>query len=105
MRRVIDVSEVLGEIETPDGLCDVCATATANYDEKAGKLIADLDAFLRTTDIRTSERKLSAEWLPKAQNLRESADFEEAAELARDIFHRWVHKVRESVPHLKTPQT
>src|SRR5687768_1736740 len=102
MRRVIDTSEVLGQVDTPQGECEVCAAATASYDEEAGKLLVDLEAFLRTTDLRSKEKRLSAEWLPKPVHLRESAGPEETGEMARDIFHRWARKVRETIPALKT---
>jgi hypothetical protein len=104
MRRIIDTTEVLGEVETPDGLFEVCAEAVALYDEEAGKLEVELDAFLRTTNIRVKEKKLSPDWLPKHVHVRESAAAEEAGDMARDIFHGWVRKVRESIPALKTHQ-
>ena len=104
MRRVIDTTEVLGEVENPDGFFDVCAEAVALYDEQSNKLEVELDAFLRATDIRIKEKKLSPDWLPKHVHVRESAAAEEAGDMARDIFHRWVRKVRKSLPALRTHQ-
>jgi hypothetical protein len=104
MRRIIDAIEVIGEVDAPEGACDVCASAQANYDDASAKLLVDLDAFLRTTDIRTREKRFSADWLPKHELVREGASPEEAGELARDIFHRWVRKVRQATPVLKTHQ-
>ena len=37
------------------------------------------------------------EWLPKPQEAREGVDPAEATDLARDLFHRWVGKVRAAV--------
>ena len=96
---------MLGEVETPDGTYDVCAEAVALYDEEASKLEVELDAFLRTTDIRIKEKRLCPDWMPKHVHVRESAVPEETGDLARDIFQRWVRKVRESIPALKTHQT
>lgn len=84
----------------PEGLCEVCAAADANYDEDAACLIVKLNAYLRTTDLLAKEKSFSAGWLPKPETLRESVGPEETVDLARDIFHRWVHKVREAAPTL-----
>ena len=56
MKRVIDISEVLGTMAMPEGLCEVCAAADATYDEDAARLIVKLNAYLRTTDLRAKER-------------------------------------------------
>ena len=100
MKRVIDTSEVLGAVDTPQGACEVCASAVANFDEDAERLLVNLDAFLRSTDLRAKEKRLAVNWLPKPETVHESVGPDEAAEVARDIFHRWVRKVREAVPAL-----
>jgi hypothetical protein len=102
MKRVIDTSEVLGTVEMPEGPCEICVSADAHYDESAARLIVHLDAFLRTTDLRTKERRLSADWLPKMENVTESAGPDDTVALAKDIFHRWVKKVREVAPSLRS---
>jgi hypothetical protein len=103
MKRVIDTSEVLGTVELPQGACEVCAAADACYDEDAARLVVNLDSFLRTTDLRAKERRLSAPWLPGKETVAESVGPDETVEMARDIFHRWVRKVRQAVPSLKSP--
>ena len=105
MKRVIDTTEVLGQVETADGKYDVCAEAVALYDEEATKLEVDLDAFLRTSDIRAKENKFSPDWLLKHAHVRESAALDETGDLAREIFQRWVRKVRDSIPALRTHST
>src|SRR5881394_3959079 len=100
MKRVIDTSEVLGSVQTIEGEREVCVSADANYDEDAGRLVIKLDAFLRNTDLVTKEKRFSAEWLPKPELVRESVGPDEKVEVAREIFHRWVRKVREAVPML-----
>ena len=87
-------------MDTPQGLCEVCAAAGANYDEEIACLSVKLDAFLRTTDLRTKEQRFAAGWLPKPETVRESVGPDETVEMARDIFHRWVRKVRETLPAL-----
>lgn len=103
MKRIIDTSEVLGTVELPAGPCEVCASALAAYDEEAGRVEVQLDAFLRTVDLLAPERRIAADWLPKAEIVRESADPDEAGALARDVFHRWVRKVRQAAPPLHPP--
>ena len=98
MKHVIDTSELLGVISTREGSREICATAEAQYTSDATQLEIWLDAFLRTTDLRTKESRSPAPWLPKSEIIRESIGPNEAAELARDIFHRWVRKVRDASP-------
>jgi len=100
MKRVIDTSEVLGAVDLPKGACEVCAAADANYDEATNHLVVRLTSFLRSTDIRVKEKQLSAKWLPKPETVTESSGPDETVEMAREIFHRWVRKVRESTPVL-----
>jgi hypothetical protein len=103
MKRVIDTSEVLGTLETPDGTCELCASADASYDDGAGRLIVRLESFLRTTTLRAKEKRVAANWLPKPETVTESTGPDDTVELARDIFHRWVKKVREAAPSLHRP--
>ncbi len=100
MKRVIDTSEVLGTVETPEGLREVCVSADANYDEDAGRLVMKLEAFLRNTDLVTKEKRFTTDWLPKPETVCESVGPDETVEMAREIFHRWVRKVREAAPKL-----
>ena len=103
MKRVLSTSEILGTVEAPAGVLEVCASAEANYDEQQHRLLIDLDARLRTTDIRKKEQQLSATWLPKPERVIESVDYDETSALARDVFHRWVRKVRQAAPALHKP--
>ena len=100
MKRIIDTSEVLGTVETPDGNREVCASAEAGFDEAAGRLVVKLEAFLRPTGLLVKERHFRAGWLPVNETLTESVGTEECHDMAREIFHRWVRKVREAAPQL-----
>ncbi len=100
MKRVIDTSEVLGTVEMSSGPYELCAAADANYDEEKRRLIVRLTSFLRTTDLRAKETKLSANWLPKPETVEESVGAEETLEVARDVFHRWVRALRGAAPSL-----
>jgi hypothetical protein len=100
MKRIIDTSEVLGAVDESDGTYEVCVSADANYDDTAGRLVVQLESFLRTTDLRSKEKHLSANWLPKSETITESVPPSEASEVARNIFHRWVRKVRAAAPSL-----
>lgn len=100
MKRISDIIEVVGPLETARGSCEVCASAEANYDEDAARLIVTLDAFLRTTDLLKKEERFQPGWLPPRETVRENVGPEETVELAREIFGRWVRKVRRAVPAL-----
>ena len=100
MKRVIDTSEIIGTVDTPDGACEVCASAAATYDDGAGRLVVRLETFLRTTNLRAKEKHVAANWLPKAETVTASVDPGETTEAARNIFHSWVRKVRQAAPSL-----
>jgi hypothetical protein len=100
MKRVIDTSEVLGTMDTANGTCEVCASADANYDDTAGRLVVRLESFLRTTDLRSKEKCIPANWLPKPETITESVAADETVDAARNIFQRWVRKVRQAAPSL-----
>lgn len=100
MKRVIDKSEVLGTVELPEGICEVCAAAEAGYDEAAARLVVNLDAFLRTTDLRRKERRMAADWLPRKETITEPLSRDECHAVAGEIFQRWVRRVREAAPAL-----
>jgi hypothetical protein len=100
MKRVIDTSEVLGRVEESEATCDLCASADACFDEDAGRLVVRLKSFLRTTDLLTKERQFRASWLPEDKMVSETVSLDDCDGVARDIFHRWVRKVREAAPQL-----
>jgi len=103
MNHVIDTSEVLGTIQLPEGECEVCASAGAGFDETAKRLVVQLEAFLRPRGLLVKERHFRADWLPANQSITESVDRDECGEVAREIFHRWVRKIREAAPPLHAP--
>jgi hypothetical protein len=98
MKRLISSSEIIGLITREDHEFEVCATGEANFDEGKSQLMVELDSFIRPVDLRAKEAHLPADWLPRKQTLKESVTQDEAVDLAKDIFHRWVGKVRQSVP-------
>ena len=87
-------------MEVPEGVGELCAAAQASFDEEAGRLTVKLEAFLRPTNLLVKERHYRAGWLPANETVTESLAREECHEVAREIFHRWVRKVREAAPHL-----
>ena len=100
MKRVIDTSEVLGTVEVREGTCEVCASADASYDEAAGRLVVQLESFLRPTGLLVKERHFRADWLPANETVTESVAGEECHDVAREIFNHWVRRVRAAAPQL-----
>jgi hypothetical protein len=100
MKRVIDTTEVLGTVDMPEGKFEVCAAAEANFDEEGNRLVVRLSATLRSTDLLGKEKKMSASWLPVTETVTESVGASESHDLSREIFHRWVRKVRQVTPAL-----
>lgn len=100
MKRVVDMSEVLGTVELPEGQAELCAAADAKFDETARRLVVILSTFLRPSGFLAKERHFRVHWLPRDETITESVAREECHALAREIFHRWVCKVREAAPQL-----
>jgi hypothetical protein len=100
MKRIIDTTEVLGTVEMPEGMCELDVSADASFDEAAERMVVKLQAFLRPTNVLVKERHFRADWLPENETVTESVRREECHDVAREIFHRWVRKVREAAPQL-----
>src|SRR5262245_9211859 len=100
MKRIIDTSEVLGAVELAEGLCEVCASAEASFDESASWLQVKLGAFLRPSELLAKERRIQATLLPRDEVVTECVAREECHEVAREIFHHWTRKVRDAAPQL-----
>jgi hypothetical protein len=83
-------SEMLGELH---------ATLEAHYEAVAGEVVAELDAYVCPDDANhMMEDHLRPEWLPGKQVVRAGGEAGETSDIARDVFHSWVRRVRESVP-------
>ena len=98
MKRIISTIEILGTFEQGGREYEVCATADADYEETKSQLVTTLESFLRPVGLRAKEERLTAEWLPAKQHVRESMPIGDALAGAREIFHHWVGRVRQSIP-------
>lgn len=102
MKRVIDTIEILGGVDYRGEEWELCAAAEAGYDSQKESLQVALDTFLRFPKAE-KETKERPGWLPQPHTVTERAAFEDASEVARDVFHSWVRKVRESTPRIHSP--
>lgn len=89
--------QILDEIPTPAGLCEVVATVEGAYEDARGRMHLELDAFLRPVDLTHPERHLSADWLPHAEAVDERVPEEEAVSAARELFQSWSRRVRQAL--------
>jgi hypothetical protein len=96
MKRIISAIEILGTFAEGEREYEVCATVDAAYEEPRSQLVSTLESFLRPVGVRA--KRLSAEWLPANERVRESMPLEDALGAAREIFHHWVGRVRQSIP-------
>ena len=103
MKRVIDTSEILGTIDFKGGEWEICAVAEAGYDSVNQKLNVKLDVFLRFHGVTAKEIKERPEWLPHPKIISEPVSIGGASEVARDIFHTWVRKIRAAEPSIHAP--
>lgn len=97
MKRIFSTSQIIGPFTRDEQNFEACATAEAQYDEERSQLVMELDSFVRPANLRSKEVHLHTQWLPGRRNFKESVSPDEAPDLARDIFHRWVGTVRQSV--------
>ena len=93
-RRVLETIEIVDSRQIGGVDTEICATADGRFDEEKGELNIELDSFTRPVDIRLKEQRSQPGWLPKRQLVKESVSRDEALGLARDVFKRWVSKVR-----------
>lgn len=96
MNNVIHLSEIIETLE--DGQTEICANADAEYDSSAAKVSVSLDAFARRVVAAGDGHHFSETWLPRAEVVTEHLSWGEAADFARDVFHSWTRKVKNSVP-------
>jgi hypothetical protein len=101
MKKVLSTSEIVQDLDLETEPKELCAAADADYDERNSTLVIKLDAFVRQVHHAGPDVCTRPEWLPTSETLREGVAPDEAVEMSRDIFHRWVKKVRESVEATK----
>ena len=63
-------------------------------------MVVNLEGHLRPAGLFEKERHCRADWLPANESVTESVSREECHDVAREIFRRWVRKVKEAAPHL-----
>ena len=98
MRTIYSSNQIIGGFTQGKKEFEACATAEAQFDEERSLLVMELDSFVRPVDLVSKEKHFQAEWLPKTQIVKETVSAEEAPDLTREIFHRWVHKIRQAMP-------
>ena len=98
MKKVIAISEEVGNTDIESARCDVYATARAEYDEAQSLLVVQLDSHLWTNDPGNPQRTPGQDWLPVRQTVREHMPYEDTVAETKEIFRSWARKVRQSVP-------
>lgn len=98
MKKIFSSSQIIGPFKNKEEDFEACATAEAQFDESQSRMTVELDSFIRPIDLRSKEHHLQAAWLPKKTNVQEAVSAEEATEVAKDIFRRWVRMVHQAMP-------
>ena len=101
MESVISISEVVDTRVNHTGPVEICAAIQGAYDRARSQLVAQLDSYLQQPPLTERYRP---KWLPAAETLREHVPKDEAAEVARDMFHGWVRRVRKAIPPAGSPE-
>ncbi len=100
MKRIISISRIVDSHEVTRGTREVIASAEAAFDEGKSELVIDLDSKVQVTDARGHEALVPEDWLPRRETIREHLSLSDAPDASKEIFERWAHKVRESIPSL-----
>lgn len=103
MPRRSSFRQIVDEIPTAQGRCEVVAAAESAYEASMGQVHVELDAFLRPVDLTHEERHLTAEWLPHPQILDEKMPEAEATAATRAMFQSWSHQVRRAMEQRPSP--
>jgi hypothetical protein len=98
MNKLLHMTKVVGATAINGIPHEVCAEAEAVHDRAAGQLTVNLRGFLRTLEHTHLGEGAMADWLPAPEVVREQVDHDEAAELAKDVFTSWCHKVQHTIP-------
>jgi|GEM_PF-5479404 len=110
MNHSISLGELVGKVplslaveseseSESKALWELHATLEAHYEAAAGAVVAELDAYVCPDDANHMMKDhLRPEWLPGKQVVRVGGEAGETSDIARDVFHSWVRRVRESVP-------
>jgi len=98
MKRIYSSSQIIGSFTRAEKEFETCATAEAQFDEEHSLVLIELDSFIRPVDLVSKEEHLQVGWLPKKESIKETISLEEAPDLAREIFHRWVHRIQRAMP-------
>lgn len=98
MNHLFSSGEIIGSFVRDNQQFQVCVAAEAGYDDGHARLTVELDSFLRQANIGPKHHRVVAGWLPPKQTVNENIARAEAAELAKDIFRRWVSEVRQAIP-------
>ncbi len=97
MSRPYYASEIIETLHNGDGETEVVAVIEARHDPDTEKLHVRLDAFLRAVNQRGPDQELRPDWLPHLQEAGEGVSAADSTALARELFHRWVGRVREAL--------
>lgn len=100
MRRITDSSCIVESREFGGATYEVCATGLASFDETETALTVKLDSFVRRVNPQGADTVIRPAWLPRGETVRHAISQDEAADEAREAFHRWTDKVKRSVPSL-----
>lgn len=94
MKSDLFISEVVDTREVGQGVVEIYASVDGHHDRTSSMLEVKLDAYVQNH----AGEQFRPSWLPAGQIFNEHVPHEEIREVGRDIFHRWVKKVHESVP-------
>ena len=103
MRRLLSSSEVVDTVVIDGNLWEIYATGEAEYDDMSSQLAMRLDVGLRSTNGKFGEHPSRPKWLPFPTTQAEHVVYEEARDVAKEIFGSWVRRIQRGIPNSNNP--
>lgn len=94
MKSDLFISEVVDTREVGLGVVEIYASADGRHDPASSMLEVKLDAYVQNH----AGEQFRPSWIPQAHTLIDHVPREDMREVGRDMFHRWVKRVHESIP-------
>lgn len=98
MRKILSLREVVRSSRSGGGGWELCATADATYDPARATLLVELDSLVQPVDLPPGVNGFRQPWLPAKKVLQRRVPLPKARMVVRDIFQRWLRKVRRTIP-------
>lgn len=98
MRKLGSLHRVLQSDSGSHNGWELCATADVHYDTASSTVMVELDSLVQRGDLPDGVDGFRQPWLPAREVVTRRVPLRDARVVAREVFRRWMRKVRCTVP-------